>query len=317
MFDRSGLSRRLIFSFAAFMTTVMGAHAADVEFPPGSHVGLVPPPGMTASRNFFGFEDATNQVAMIFVTLPREAFAEIDRTMTVDALQRQGVAVVTRESLSLDLGKALLLSTRQEANGVKLRKWLLAVSTSEFTALVNVQMPEAASKDYPDDKIRAAFKTVAVRQTVPPDEQLSLLPFRIGERAGFQVAGIMAGRAVMLSDDATDPPSVRTHIVVAIANGGPAQAADRAEFARQVFGTIPNIKDVRFLSSEPLRMGGQQGHQIMAQGKEAATGTDITIVQWLRFGSGAYMHMVGIARTDSWTVAYGRFRQVRDGVDAR
>ena len=115
----------------------------------------------------------------------------------------------------------------------------------------------------------------------------------------------------MLTDATADRPEPRTepHIVVAIASGGPAQAGDRGEFARQVFGTIPNIKDFRFMSSEPLRLGRQQGHQIMAQGKDATTGTDITIVQWLRFGSGAYLHFVGIARTNAWTAAYGRFRQ--------
>src|SRR5204862_7050210 len=144
-------------------------------------------------------------------------------------------------------------------------------------------------------------------------------PFRVGELAGFRVGGVMAGRAVMLTDATADLPAARSepHVVVAIAAGGPAQGVDRGEFARQVFGTIPNLKDIRFTSSEPLRIGGQQGHQIMAQGKGAATGADITIVQWLRVGSGAYMHLAGLARTHAWAPAYARFRQVRDGVGTR
>jgi hypothetical protein len=319
MIKFSGWLQRLLFACVAVVATFVRAHAADVEFPPGSYVGLAPPPGMTVSRNFFGFEDASNNVAIVIVALPPEAFADIDKSMTVEALQRQGLAVEGRESMSLALGKALLLNTRQEVNGVKLRKWILAASTTELTALVSVQVPDAASKDYPDDKIREALTTVAVRQTVPANEQLSLLPFQIGELAGFRVGGVMAGRAVMLTDAKDDLPEGRTepHIVVAIANGGPAQAGERGEFARQVFGTIPNLKDIRVTSSEPLRIGGQQGHQIMAQGKDAGTGADITIVQWLRFGSGAYLHFVGIARNNAWTAAYGRFRQVRDGIDTR
>jgi hypothetical protein len=74
---------------------------------------------------------------------------------------------------------------------------------------------------------------------------------------------------------------------------------------------------VRLVSSEPLRMGMQQGHQIMATGKDNTSGTDVTIVQWLRFGNGAYMQMVGVAPTDTWTQAYTRFREVRDGIDQR
>ena len=105
----------------------------------------------------------------------------------------------------------------------------------------------------------------------------------------------------MLTDAAavTTAASNDPRMVVAVAPGGPAQAGDRDGFARDVFSAIPNLKDVRIVSSEPLRMGMQQGHQIMATGKDNATGTDVTIVQWLRFGNGAYMQMVGVAPTDS------------------
>jgi hypothetical protein len=41
------------------------------------------------------------------------------------------------------------------------------------------------------------------------------------------------------------------------------------------------------------------------------------VVQWLRFGGGAYLHLIGVSRTDAWTPAYTRFRQVRDGIESR
>ena len=84
-----------------------------------------------------------------------------------------------------------------------------------------------------------------------------------------------------------------------------------------MFEGVPNLKDVRISSSEPLRIGGQQGHQIMARGRDGATGDEVTIVQWLRFGGSAYLHLVGVARSDGWTQAYARFRQVRDGIELR
>ena len=103
---------------------------------------------------------------------------------------------------------------------------------------------------------------------MPAEEQLSLLPFRVSELAGFKIGGVIAGRAVMLTDGALEPPAkgIDTHILVAIAAGAPAQAADRDRFAHEVFASVPNLKDVRINSSEPLRIGGQQGHQIMARG---------------------------------------------------
>src|SRR5262249_14259000 len=119
--------------------------------------------------------------------------------------------------------------------------------------------------------------------------------------------------------DAPGPPDARMEprIFVAISPGGPTQTADRDAFARDVFATVPNLKDIRITTSEPLRMGGQQGHQILAEARDPTGTAALTIVQWLRFGGGAYLQMIGIARADGWKDAYPRFRSVRDGIEAR
>ena len=277
----------------------------------------MPPPGVTASRNFVGFEDAPNNVAITMVALPPQAYADIERSTADARLQTQGLTAETREALSLAGSTAFLVIARQEIENIKLHKWIMAASTPELTAVVTFQVPDDARTAYPDAAIRAALASLVIRPAVPIDEQLSLLPFKLGELAGFHIGAIFAGRGVMLTDasDHSSPPTHEPLFVVSIAPGGPAQAGDRANFARDVLATIPNVKDLRIDTSEPLRVGGQPGHQIMAQGKDLASGDGITIVQWLRFGNGAYMQLVGIARSDAWTAAYARFRQVRDGID--
>jgi hypothetical protein len=39
------------------------------------------------------------------------------------------------------------------------------------------------------------------------------------------------------------------------------------------------------------------------------------VIQWLRFGGGVFLQMVGIARADIWTDELARLRQVRDSID--
>jgi hypothetical protein len=302
-----------------FVLLALPAQAADVVYPTGSRVGLVPPPGLSPSRSFLGFEDRANRVAFVIVPLPRDAYDDIAKSSTPDVLAKQGIKLEQREDVTHPLGKAFLAVGRQEIDKTPLRKWIFVVGTADITMLVTAQVPEAAEKSYPEAAVRAALMSVALRPEVPIKEQLSLLPFRVTELAGFRVGGVMAGRAIMLTDgpENATAPGVETHMVVAIVAGGPPHSSDRESFARDVFAGIPNLKNVRLTTSETLRIGGQQGHQIMARGKDGATGTDITIVQWLRFGSGAYLHLVGVARSEGWTQAYARFRQVRDGVEAR
>jgi hypothetical protein len=293
------------------------AQAADVVFPAGSRVGLAPPPGMSPSHNFQGFEDAAHSVAVVIAALPREAHWDLRRSTSAEELKKRGITLETREEQKLDAGDASLVIARQEVDKLKLRKWIFSVLTPDLIALVTVQVPDEAATFYPESAIRTALSTVTIRATVPVEEQLGLLPFRVSELAQFRIGGVIPGRAIMLTDAATDNPGpdVDTHIVVAVAPGGPAQAADRDTFARDVFGSIPNLKDVHVNSAEPLRIGGQPGHQVMATGKDARTGADVKIVQWLRFGGGAYLHLIGIARTNAWIPAYARFRQVRDGIE--
>ncbi|MPZ39497.1 MAG: hypothetical protein GEU95_15855 [Rhizobiales bacterium] len=295
------------------------AQATDVVYPSGSRVGLAPPPGMTASRAFTGFEDRDKRVALVVVTLPGAAYPDIEQSTTAEPLQKQGLTLDTREEVTHPLGKAFLIIGHQQIEDQRVRKWIFVASDGALTALVTAQVPEDAQSAYPDAAIRSALMTVSLRPSVPVEEQLSLLPFHVNELAGFKVGGVLAGRALMLTDGALNQPAsaTDTHIVVAIAPGAPAQAADRGRFAHDVFATVPNLKEVRINSSEPLRIGGQQGHQIMARGKDGATGDEITIVQWLRFGASAYLHVIGVARTDGWIEAYARFRQVRDGIDLR
>ena len=315
------LERTMTFirSFLLFVALALPVHAADVVYPPASRIGLAPPSGMAPSPNFTGFEDRQHRVALVMAVLPAEAFAEIEKSTTADALLKQGIKFQSHEEVSHPLGKAFLVIGQQQIDDATVSKWIFVVSAGEVTALVTVQVPQDAEQAYTKEAIRAALNTVTLRLAVPAEEQLSLLPFRVSELAGFNVGGVIPGRAVMLTDatSKSDTPAIAPHIVVAIAPGGPAQASERDRFASEIFSSIPNLKDVRITSSESLRIGGQQGHQIMARGRDGAGNEEITIVQWLRFGGGAYMHMVGVARTEGWLEAYGRFRKVRDSIDSR
>jgi hypothetical protein len=302
----------------AVMLAAPRAHATELVYPPGSRLGLAPPSGMMTSTNFFGFEDPDTHAAIILASLPTEAYAELEKTISAEALKRQGVILEKREAMPLSTGKAFLVIGRQEIDKTKVRKWILIGSSPALTALVTVQIPETAKNLYSDAAIRETLGTLAIRAHVPVEEQLGLLPFKLVELAGFQVGGIMPGRAAVLSDAPADTQAQpQPHIFVSVAPGGPAQTSDRDAFARDVFAAIPNVREVRVTSAEPLRISGQPGYQIIAQAKDPAGAASLTVVQWLRFGAGGYLQLVGIARADGWLEAYPRFRAVRDGIEPR
>jgi hypothetical protein len=298
------------------------ARADDPVFPLGSRVGLVPPPGMEASERFEGFADPNQDAAILIAVLPAAAFAQIEKTMDLEALKKQGINLDKREPMQFDFGKGFLLTGRQTVDKTRYRKWLLVVPASDLTALVTVQVPEQ-DKTYPDRAVRAALATLSLRAQVPQAEELSLLPFAIGDLAGFHIEGVLRGRALMLIDPsneaaATDPaPGIDPHLLIAAVPGGPKEPEDRANFARLSFNEIGGIRDVQITMAEPLRIGGQSGFQTMAEAKDARSGANVKVVQWLRFGAGGYLQMVGIARSDNWPSVLARLRTVRDSVETK
>jgi hypothetical protein len=294
------------------------AHAADPIFPIASRVGLVPPAGMVVSKGFVGFEDVAKDSAILIAAQPPAAFPEIEKSLATDELKKNGITVDGREEMKFDFGQGTLVVGKQTADKTRYRKWLLNVQTNDLTALVNVQVPEQETA-YPDAAIRAALATLAVRTTIPDVEKLSLLPFTLSDLAGFHIENVLPGRAVMLIDtpDGVPTNNFDPRMFVAAFDGGPVEKDDQAQFARMTFGQIVGIKDVQITMSEPLRIGGQSGFQTTAQAKDMKTGDDIMVAQWLRFGTGGFMQMIGMAKADVWTTALTRLRAVRDGIQPK
>lgn len=297
----------------------MPATAADAVFPTASRLGLVPPAGLKAATTFPGFEDNGKTAFIRLIALPQQAFAEIDKTMTNEALKKQGMIVEKRETLKLPAGNAIMVLTRQETPAGRIRKWLLIAPLENLTAMVAFEMQAKSPPLYADDAVRKAFATVTARATVPDNEQLMMVPFRIGDTAGLRLVRVVPGVAAQFTDGPKDTLEAldQPQLVIAAASGGPEQTTDRDQFARNAMNGLPPMKEVRISSSESMRIGGQPGHEVRALGKDPQTGAEIEIVQWLRFGTGAYLRILGLAPKDHWTESFTRFRAVRDGLEPR
>jgi hypothetical protein len=308
----------VLLATAIYLAAGSPAPADDATYPSGSKIGLIPPGGFVASARFRGFEDQTNNAAILMLEMPSQAYREVDKAMTADALKKQGVTMEKREPITLPSGKALLVVGRQQADGTKLRKWILVASTPDLTALVTALVPDAAKTVYTDAAVRKALTSLVIRSSVPIEEQISLLPFRLDELAGLRAFRVEPN-TVFLTDGPKDTleASEQSLLVVSAAIGGPSETQQRDNFARNLLAGLPGFKNVRVQGTDIIRLAGQQTHQILAEAKDVKTDADVKLVQWLRFGNGAFVRVLGIARADAWAAAFPRFRSVRDGVGAR
>lgn len=312
------LRRFLVLLLTAWMglSILNPAANADPVFPPGLRIGLEPQAGLTVSKQFPGFEDADNKVAVTMLDVPARAYEELERSAF--AKSQPGLTDTKRESFPFTSGIGFLISGQATDSGIVLHKWFLLATSAggaaDLAMLINVQVPEAARTVYSDAVIRKMLASVTFRPP-PLQEQLSLLPFKFNDLAGFKVMQALPEGAAILADGSTDDPKKQSSMIVSVGRAAPAEPDQRGKFARELLSAAP-LRDLTVTLAEPMRIGGAPGYEVRAQGN-GLDGVPVTVVQWVRFGSGGFLRIVGVSRKDDWDALFTRFRAVRDGIEFR
>jgi len=305
----------LLAAFCA-LATLAPATAAPV-YPPGLRVGLEPAAGLKPARGFPGFADAERQVAVTIFELPAAAYDQITRTAF--AMPERGFTEVGREAFPFAGGLGFLIDGHARKDGADRRIWFLvahpvAGEARDLAALIRVEVPAPARAAYSEAVVRKMLASVTFRPE-PVEERLDLLPFRLTDLAGFQVSKVLSSGVVVLTEGPSDSLAGQPYAVVSIARGAPDNPEDYARFARNLLANAP-IGELAVTSADRMRINGMPGFEIRARG-ESPNGMPLSLVQWLRFGSGGFIRVVAVAPRQEWDQLFNRFRALRDGIELR
>jgi hypothetical protein len=308
--------KALVAAVFGFALSVQAAFAVEPVFPPASRIGIVPPKDMVVSKRFTGFENEERAAAITIAEMPPQAFDQLSSGLTKEALKRQGLDVKSRETLKLGSKSGLLIGGAM-TGPVTGRKWLLVIKDSDLTGLVIAQI-RGGQDGYSDAQIRDALKSVALRGSVSLEEQVSALPFRVGDKAGFRPVRVIAGNSVLYTDGPQDTiKAVEQPMVIVAASLQPAPPPGeiRNQFARAALNSNQILRDIRIERSESFRLKGQDWHEIVARATEAESGQDVVVMQSIQFDGNRYVRMVGLTRAEQRDQNLPRFRAVADGLE--
>jgi len=291
------------------------AWAADTVFPPGVRVGMTPLVGLVRAKSFVGFETEDHGVKVLVTELPAEAYGEV---MNAFKANPAGAGGIKPESIETSAGLAYYTVENAKDPAGNVRRYSMILPGGAFSCYVAVQIPENAGKIYTDDAVRQMFASAVIRKEVPVEEQLGLMPFKIGELGDFRNVRTLAPGALVLADgDETTGFEAAPFMVIGMIGSAPAQPDDRGRFAQQAATTIPGVRDARITMSEPIRIDGQPGYETRIDATSGKDNTAVTVVQWLRFGGQNSLRIIASAPRDVWPKAFPRFRAVRDGIQPR
>jgi hypothetical protein len=289
--------------------------AAEVVFPPGSRIGLAPPPDMALARGFPGFESRSRRAVISTVEMPPEAFRNLSAELNAENLKRQGLTMTSRETFKVGGGEAVLVTGDQQGGPAPHRKWLMAVQNPTMTAFVIGQKLKTGND--PGLDIGKALKSVTIREPRPMDERLSALPFRLGDLAGFRPVRVTGGNSVVLTDGPKDEVADLEQPALIIAHGNAAPPREQRDaFARAALRTNPIFKEVKLERAQGFRLRGADWHEIVATATDAASGRPVVVTQALRFDGEDYVRVLGVARAETRDEILSRFRAVTDAIES-
>src|SRR5258708_39766197 len=90
------------------------------------------------------------------------------------------------------------------------RRYSMILPGPTFSGYVAVQVPENAAEIYTDDAVRQMFATAVIRNDVPVDEQLGMMPFKITELSGFKNVRMLAPGAALIMADGDEKSGFET-----------------------------------------------------------------------------------------------------------
>jgi hypothetical protein len=307
---------RLLIAVALLAAAVGHAAAADPVFPAGVRVGMTPLVGLVQAKTFVGFESQDGGVKVLVAELPAQAYNEV---MTAFKANPAAMAGIKAESIETSAGLAYYTAESAKDGATSVRRYSMILQGGTFSGYVAVQIPENATKIYSDDAVRQMFASAVIRQQVPVEEQLGMMPFKIGDFGDFKnIRALAPGAAIILADgDETKGIEAAPFMVIGVIGSTPAQPDDRGRFAQEVATTIPGVRDARITMSEPLRIEGLAGYETRIDATSGKDNTAVTVVQWLRFGDQNSLRIIASAPREQWAKAFPRFRAVRDAIMPR
>ena len=298
---------------ASVLSVSVAAHAADVVFPPSSRVGIVPLDGLVVSKEFLGFDTEDKTVKVGIAEIPPAAFTAVETAFKEGKPVGDGNKV---EQFKTTAGDAYLTVESRKEGDATFKTYSVIAQGDTFSAYVIAQMREGAAKAQSDETMRKMLSSVTLRKDVPVEEQLSLLTFKVGELSGFKTVRLLAMRASVLLTDGTEDTQLdgAPYMVIGTITASAASADERGRLAEQAARAIPGLRNMRLTSNEPIRIDSTPGYETRVEAVTGKDDTPVSVVQWLRFGSGATLRIIASSTTTEWPKAFPRFRAVRDGV---
>ncbi len=295
-----GISPSLRSWAAAFLfaPALLAAPAATAQtepvFPPGSHIGMVPPEGFVVSPDFQGFMEREQGASILINELPGDAFADVGAGFTRENLAARGIELLGPcDDVTVSV-ESVCLRASMKVGELVIERWLLVAQFPGITAMVMVNLPEFVLTEglYNTAEIEASLSSIAYTADLAVSP-LDALPFAIEESTLLPFQQTFGGNGALYAAGRPGPGLKPLWMVIASFDRRP--QARQSAFNRRIFQTLDAVSDAQITGEQALTIGALEGHLLEGSGKDSQTGSDMYVFHAIVVDeTDKYYRMVGI-----------------------
>lgn len=287
-----------------------------VAYLPGGSIGIAPLPGMTPATRFLGWENVEDGTFIAFFDMPSTEWDAVSQRYALENLEAQGFISPTREDFAVDGAEdAFIVRGEQRVQQtLNVDKWVVAARGPEQTAVVIAQRVPLRPA-YTKQAVEAALATLALRAPPSLEDQISALPFVIGDRAGFRPVRVTGGNSILLTDGEDNVVSRADQPVVIVAASRDVRPPPEAreDFARRALLGLAGLSDVQIQRSDSYRQDNSDWHEALAVANDR-DGIPVFVQQTIRFTDEGFIRVLAVAKQEERAAWEARFRALADSL---
>ena len=260
---------------------------------PGTGVSLMPPPGFVAATQFPGFGQEESGASIMVTEIPGP-YAEVTAGFSKGGLVSQGMTLVSKQEITLEGRKALLLHLKQTAEGMAYLKWLAALGDEKQTVLVTATFPEEL-KERLSEPLRRSVLSVRLTPAAALDP-LAGLNYTVTGHPALKLAKRFSNALIFTADGKLPGEPTGDPLLVVAPSLSRAEIADRKRFAERRLGEIDSVTEIALKSSEAITIDGLPGYETIAEARDKDLKHPVTVYQVALFDGDSYYLIQGFTK---------------------
>lgn len=254
----------LCLGLASSVQAQVGTVQSEYVMVNGTNISMTPPRHFDQSPTFKGFQDSTNQMALIMVMEIPGPLQEVSKGFNKAQMEPRGLFLNGIDTIQIDQKAAYLIEFDQTANGVTLSKAALLFGNEASTTMVNGMCPKDSTKLFLE--IKNSLKHTQVDWDLEIDPRATL-SYTIDETlGGFKFHSVISNGMLFNRDGNTPTLSPDSLFFFCDESFTDLIIEDQEAFCyKRIAALNEGYKVLEGNAPTPIELEGLKGYELLAE----------------------------------------------------